>query len=133
MSRLIEDLSPLFQPVARAILAESNAIITPSVIKPISTWRSIQEQSDAVSDGATDLNIGYHNYGLAMDVGVFTPGGVYIRDGRDWRYKVFGLTAKRLGCVWGGEWQDKDWAHIELSGGIRVSQYIAWLNAHSLR
>lgn len=129
----IEALHPLFQPVARLILADTNAIISPSTIRASSTFRTIQQQGEAKVGGVTNLSIGFHNFGLAMDGAVITPGGVYVTNGADWRYKVFGRIAEMHGCVWGGSWLNKDWDHVEYASGLKVSQFIVWANAHSLR
>lgn len=129
----LADLHPLFQPVAALILRETSAIIAPSTIRASVTFRTIEQQGDAKATGVTNLSIGYHNFGLAMDAAVITPGGVYVTNGEDWRYRVFGMVAKLHGCVWGGDWIKKDWDHVEYCNGLTVAQFMVWANAHSLR
>lgn len=136
MSSLISDLDPVFQPVARAILVEAQARITAvspgSRILPLSTWRTLAEQAADKAAGSSPLRIGYHNFGRAMDVKVLTPEGVYVTDGEDSRYAIFGQVAKEEGCVWGGDWNDKDWDHCEQAGGLTFSEFYAWLRTHPL-
>ena len=134
MSARIEDLDPIFQPIARAILAEAQrrieAVSPGSRILPAVTWRTPADQEAAVASGASILKIGFHNFGRALDVKVLDERGAYVIDGEDPRYTIFGQVAKERGCVWGGDWHRADWDHCELCGGFTVSEFLAWLDAH---
>lgn len=131
MSSALTDLHPLFQPVVGTILYEAGRMISPSSYRPASTYRTRAEQAALKKSGASSISVGFHNFGLAFDVAVITPGGVYVKDGADWRYRVFGVVAEMNKCVWGGRWAVPDWNHIQYAAGHGVAQYMEWIRSHS--
>lgn len=133
MSRLLIDLHPLFQPVAELILGETQAKLGSSTVRPLSTFRTLAEQAAAKAGGASKLSLGFHNFGLAMDIGIITPEGAYITNGADSRYKIYGEIAKAHGCTWGGDWIGfPDPAHCQMDGGLMIGEFIAWMRTHQI-
>src|SRR5689334_17659272 len=102
MSARFEDLDPIFEPIARQIILDAQERITEefagSAIRPAVTFRSLSAQLEAKAAGKSDLTIGMHNFGRAMDVAVIGANGDYILDGADRRYAIFGQVAKEHGC-----------------------------------
>jgi len=130
---LIVDLHPAFRPITLAILAESQAELTRvggGTVRASVTGRSLSEQAAAKAAGLSQVNVGWHQYGLAVDVAVITPGGSYVADGKDPRYATVGAIAKQHGCIWGGDWHHPDWDHFEWHPGFTLGQYQAWLAVH---
>lgn len=142
MSNRYEDLNPFFEPVARLIVAEAQARISEgfagSIIRPAVTFRTVIAQAQARAAGKSDLSLGMHNFGLAIDVAVIGPNGDYIIDGQDRRYTLFGQVATEHGCIWGGTWVNRasgkppDYDHCEARISGTVLQYVAWLDSHRL-
>lgn len=71
----------------------------------------------------------YHNYGLAFDFALRNEQGEIIWDihydgnnnGKsDW-FEVADL-AKELGLEWGGDWNNKDYPHLQLTFGYSIEQ-----------
>lgn len=128
------DLNPLFRPTADLVIAESTAAIRPGGhIAPASTFRLLAEQEALQASKLSKVKLGWHNFGLALDVAVIDADGKYIRDGADSRYAVFGRIAKSHGCIWGGDWGDPDFDHIEFHPDFTLEEYRDWLAAHQLR
>jgi len=136
MSNRLEDLHPLFQPIAKAILQETQAEFDEhypgSTIRAADTFRLMTAQAAAVAAGLSRVAIGWHQFGLAVDGSVITREGAYVKDGADPRYRLFGLAAIRHGCIWGGTWTHPDWDHIEWHPGFTLQQYTSWLDAHKV-
>jgi len=59
----------------------------------------------------------WHRYGLAVDVVSKAHG--WDAPSRFWR--ALGACAHIEGLVWGGEWEFKDWPHVQFGGPMRVS------------
>lgn len=134
-SRSLEDLHPVFQPIARDILELAQNRITAlspgSIIRPATTFRSIADQAAAKAAGRSRVSVGWHNFGLALDVAVITQDGAYVSKGEDERYRIFGTSALEHGCVWGGNWQNfPDPPHAEYHPGFSLAQYMSWLDSH---
>ncbi|WP_319004488.1 M15 family metallopeptidase [Halobacillus litoralis] len=72
----------------------------------------------------------YHNYGLAIDFALQTPGGNLIWDmeydgndnGKaDWMEVVD--TAKGMGFHWGGDWKNfQDYPHLQMDFGLTIRE-----------
>lgn len=102
-------------------------------------YRSSEEQ-DALyrqgreDDGAVVTQVkgggSFHNYGLAIDFALKTPGGDVLWDleydgngnGKpDWTEVV--EIAKRLGFSWGGDWESfPDYPHLQMDFGYTISE-----------
>lgn len=136
MSSLLQDLHPIFQPVARAILEDCAALLMDkhpgSTIKPAVTFRSMSDQAAAKAAGLSQVNLGWHQMGLALDVAILGPQGQYVTDGEDERYALFGRAALQHDCIWGGHWTHPDWDHAEFHPGFTLAQYLAWLDEHKV-
>ena len=131
MSNLLSDLHPCFRPIAQAILADAQHDISDGLIRPSVTFRSLADQAAAKAAGLSQLSIGFHQFGLAMDVVFINANGQYVSDGADPRYAAFGRAVIAHGCTWGGQWTHPDWDHCQIAG-FTVAQYMAWLDAHKV-
>lgn len=131
-SNRLEDLHPLFRLIAQRIIDQTNDQIAPSTIRPAVTFRTMSDQATAKAAGLSKVNLGWHQFGLALDVAVISESGAYITNGEDPRYRVFGDVAKANGCVWGGDWTKPDWDHCELHQGFTLAQLQAWLDSHRI-
>lgn len=133
MSSNLADLHPIFRPIASAILAEAGeriADVSDGLIRPAVTFRTVSDQATAKAAGLSQINLGWHQFGLALDVAIITKEGSYVKDGTDLRYAIFGEVAMKQGCIWGGSWTHPDWDHAEFHPGFTLAQYIAWLEEH---
>jgi len=107
-----------FQPVAQAWKEMVTAYALPQRFpgfkaRVLETRRSLARQDEVAAAGASQVRVGYHNFGLALDFGIFGEGGLYLKDGLHPAYLSAGQIAEALGCVWGGRWQMRDSGHIE--------------------
>lgn len=61
-----------------------------------------------------------HNFGIAWDIGIFTPSGGYLREGPDYdRAADIGLSPQ---LEWGGNWRTiVDKPHYQLALGMTVA------------
>lgn len=92
-------------------------------VKVICGFRNKKDQEDAKRRGASKAGWGssWHNYGIAIDFGVF-KGRTYI-DSVDpdlaWMvYSAIGQIANEYGMEWGGSWTSfKDAPHFHLNLG----------------
>lgn len=132
-SNRIEDLNPIFRPIAQAILDETNERIKDGSARAIQTIRSMPDQAIAVANKKSKVKLGWHQFGLALDIGIFTETGVYVTDGDDPRYAIYGAVAKEHGCIWGGDWQNfPDPAHCEFHPKFTLPEYLVWLDINRL-
>ncbi len=93
------------------------------------TFRSIVAAELAA--GSSKVAIGWHNYGLALDILIIDAAGSVVKDGDDYRYRRYGNMAKKQGCAWGGDFHSlHDGDHIEYHPGFTMAQYQAWLLTH---
>jgi len=115
----IESLDVRFQPIAQSWQEIMTGYVVPVrfrgyVVRRLETRRTLARQSSVLADGASNLKIGWHNFGLALDFGVFAPDGTYEKDDRTGIYRAAGFVAMALGMRWGGNW-DRD-TNIEEPG-----------------
>jgi D-alanyl-D-alanine carboxypeptidase len=135
MSADLADLNPLFQPIARAILAETQERLGgdapgASRVRAAVTFRNLIDQAAAKASGRSRVSLGLHQFGFALDVAIIDPNGEYVTNGEDPRYALFGEVAKSHGCIWGGDWSDPDWDHCNMDLGMSATEYAAWIDAH---
>lgn len=135
----IETLNPRFQPIAVAIVKVCNDFVLPVRfpdfrMKVTETFRDAGRQIDLQAAGASLVKVGWHNFGLAFDFGVFDEHGGYIKDGGHPAYLACGQIGEAFSCVWGGRWTNiKDGGHIEWHPNFTLQQYQAALDAgHNL-
>lgn len=81
---------------------------------------------DAENHIVTYKRIGFHNYGLALDM---VEDGDAQRAGIQWSWKsnknylAIGPLATKLGLDYGGFWKSfKDYPHVQLTGGITIQE-----------
>ena len=130
----IESLHPKFQPVARAIIEVMAERVIPTrfpfhKIKLRETLRTAERQLEVHAIGASQLRVGWHNYGLAMDVAIFDDHGVYITRGDHPAYEALACVGEAFGCVSGFRWKMKDSGHLEWHPNFTLQQYQAHLEA----
>jgi len=98
----------------------------------LETLRDRERQKMLRKQGASKVNVGWHQFGLAADLGVFVD-GVYQVDDRLGRYLKIGFVAMAFGCRWGGNWDmdnhigeggENDLGHIEYHPNFTMQQYI---------
>jgi hypothetical protein len=124
--RSMDDLCPTLQSIAKEWLSQCKTAFanSGSYVGLIVTWRSSSDQDQAKSLGLSNAAAGQspHNCvndkgqpaSKAFDFGVFEDNGNYIADGEDDRYAKAADIGKSLGLVWGGDWDNPDWDHLEL-------------------
>jgi len=62
-----------------------------------------------------------HNFGIAVDVGLFTPDGKYLGDSP--LYKDLGkIVATFPTLEWGGDWKFVDEPHIQWKTGLTLAE-----------
>lgn len=114
MSRLLNDLAPVFKPLAFELLARCTEQQLPVMI--ISTRRTPAEQADAVARGVSWTLHSPHLSGLAIDVAPFSQWLEFGDDKLAWdptdpQWAKLGAIGRALGLQWGIV---KDGAHIDL-------------------
>ncbi len=125
-------LLPELQAATRAWLAHAVAgwqTRTGHTVKLIQGTRSYAEQNALYAQGrtapgrrVTNARGGYsnHNFGIAFDIGIFTPAGKYLDDvdkNADAAYRdLYERCGAPDGCEWGGNWKSiTDLPHYQLS------------------
>ncbi|WP_309144595.1 M15 family metallopeptidase [Fictibacillus sp. WQ 8-8] len=99
-------------------------------------FRSIKKQDELYEKGRTKEGEivttvkggeSYHNYGLAIDFALQTKEGDVVWDTErdsnrnnkpDWMEVV--SIAKTLGFTWGGDWEFKDYPHLQMDFGLSM-------------
>lgn len=145
--RTLENLSGLnkkFRVKAEAFLAAAQPIAEKHVItiEVISGLRSWAQQSALYAQGRTKPGrivtkarpgSSYHNYGLAIDLGLFA-GGKYLDEADPRRadriYRELGALAATLGLEWAGNWKSfPETPHFQWSNGMTITQLRAKMEA----
>lgn len=85
----------------------------------IEGYRSPERQRKLLAEGATNAGPyeSYHQFGLAADSAFMRNGELVIAINDEWTmrgYKLYGKVAERFGLTWGGDWNLKDYGHVEL-------------------
>jgi peptidoglycan L-alanyl-D-glutamate endopeptidase CwlK len=121
--KVLATLHPQVQPVMRSFLVAAKAIAQQRglEVKAISGLRSYAEQDALYAKGrtapgpvVTKARAGFsqHNFGLAIDIGVFSADGKKYF-GEHKLYDELGPLGQSLGLEWGGEWKFKDSPHYQ--------------------
>lgn len=106
----IDVLDIRFQPIATAVCEVMASYVIPVrfngyKMRVMETRRDANRQKQVFADGASKNKIGWHNFGLAVDVGFFEPEkGKYLGDDSTGIYRALGFVAMSFGCRWGGNW-----------------------------
>ncbi|EIT84768.1 peptidase M15B and M15C DD-carboxypeptidase VanY/endolysin [Fictibacillus macauensis ZFHKF-1] len=135
--------TPLPTGLHPAVVAGKNKLISQAKAKGISLlvtdgFRSSAKQNQLYAKGRSEKgNIvttarggeSYHNYGLAIDFALRKKDGSVVWDMRmdenknglsDWMEVV--KLAKRLGFSWGGDWEFKDYPHLQMEFGLSITE-----------
>lgn len=124
----LSGLHPKFRPIAEKWLHVCDDDLGLN-IRVIETLRTPERQAQLQAKGLSQVKLGWHQYGLALDFACFGPDGAYLRDDRLGYYRKAGLVAEAFDCTWGGSWvRLKDLGHIEFHPGFTLDQYLAFLN-----
>lgn len=120
MSRALNDLAPVFKPLAMELLARAIEAGVPVLI--VETKRTEAQHALNLANGVSWTNHSKHLDGLAIDIVPYSlytiaPGG----DKLEWNsaapaWQTLGAIGKRLGLRWGGDWTQKDMGHFEYVG-----------------
>ena len=77
----------------------------------VSEYRSLEKQEHLLRLGRSKLPLSLHNFGFALDVGIYR-GRKYLRRGTV--YSQMGEKAKEIGLYWGGDFKGfPDPGHIQ--------------------
>lgn len=83
----------------------------PYRMRYVSEYRSLEKQEHLLKLGRSKLPLSLHNFGFALDVGIYR-GRKYLRRGQI--YTNMGQKAKELGLYWGGDFKGfPDPGHIQ--------------------
>jgi peptidoglycan L-alanyl-D-glutamate endopeptidase CwlK len=138
--RTLENLSGLnrkFRVKAEAFLAAAQPILTKHGVtaEVISGLRSWQQQAALYAQGRTKPGrivtkarpgSSWHNYGLAIDLGLFA-GGKYLDEAAPTRaakiYQELGALAASMGIEWAGTWKSfPEGPHFQWTAGMTLAQ-----------
>lgn len=87
-------------------------------------YRTPSQQATAASlgrsaaNGTTTFSKHQRYPSLALDFAVLDPGGNYVADGQDPRYRWVAEQFEQAGFKWGGRWTTPDWDHVEAAEGV---------------
>lgn len=129
----IDLLDPKFRPIALAFEEIVTSILLPVRFsgfkyRRMETLRTKERQAELEAGGKSKVKVGWHNFGRAMDFGIFDEQGVYITDGNHPAYLACGQIAEAFGCIWGGRWTGfKDAGHIEFHPNQTLEQVMGEL------
>lgn len=111
---IISQLNSAAQPLMRQFIL---ALVAAGIdAKAISGFRTYEEQEQLYKKYKVGGNVaappGYsnHNFGLAIDIGIFQD-GKYLEESP--LYERAGQIGKELGLIWGGTWENEDQPHFE--------------------
>ena len=125
-----------FQPLAQAWQEMVQGYVLPArfpgfKMRITETKRDAARQAEVLANGKSNLKLGLHNVGRALDFMIADAMGVYISDGLHPAYEACGLVAEALGCKWGGH-MDMDAAKPGVQGDYDHIQYLGNLsNVHA--
>lgn len=117
MSRLLNDLSPLFKSQACELVAR--CVEAGVMVMIIGTGRTLQEQEANVARGVSWTMKSKHLIGEAIDL---CPYDIYLlgdkKDKLQWDaadpvWLKIGRIGEALGLKWGGRWVQQDLSHFE--------------------
>jgi hypothetical protein len=116
MSRRLDDLAPVFRPLAIELIAR--CVEAGIGVMIVDTLRTPEEHAENLRRGVSWTSRSKHLDGLAIDL---APYDVYALAGPDklmWDsanpvWGKLGAIGERLGLRWGGRWRQKDMGHFE--------------------
>ena len=136
--RDLNNLHPLVKDMVVRFIKEVNDYFKGEIeVKVISTLRDWGEQERIYNQGRTTPGKivsnakpgkSIHNWGCAIDIGVFKD-GKYLTDDKLGYYKKIGPLGLLNGFTWGGNFKTiKDMPHYEYTGKYTSSQFIKLAN-----
>jgi peptidoglycan L-alanyl-D-glutamate endopeptidase CwlK len=117
MSRLLNDLSPRFRPLAIELIAR--CVEQGIAVLIVNTLRTPEEQAENIRKGVSWTVHSRHLTGDAIDlvpyeVYTLAPGGDKAAwNAHDSVWSVMGHIGESLGLKWGGRWKQRDMGHFE--------------------
>lgn len=130
-SRHLADLHPTVEKKAIAWLDDCKSHGMDILVT--STYRDIESQNSLYAQGRTKPGgrvtnakggQSYHNWRVALD---FVP---MVHGKPDWKdiakFRAAAELAKKQGFEWAGDWKTfKEYAHIQFTGGLKISDFKA--------
>jgi peptidoglycan LD-endopeptidase CwlK len=121
-----------------AILSEMASEKVQMPMRVVSGYRSPLEQLWLYAQGrtrpgprVTNLRLGMHNLGLAVDCAFVLPNGRVTWDKPDRWWREYGARAKRRGLHWGGDWNRfVDRPHVQIVSVSEQDEAIAAWRKH---
>lgn len=121
MSRRLDDLSPIFRPLAIELVARCAEAQIPVLI--VNTRRTAAEQADNLAKGVSWVKHSKHEDGLAIDI---VPYDVFQLTGADkleWDssnpvWEKIAKIGEGLGLRAGHRWKQKDSGHFEYAAPV---------------
>lgn len=116
-------LHPSFRPIAVKWLEE---VLSAGLrVKVLETLRTEARQQALQAQGASQVKVGWHQVGLALDFACFDHEGKYLTNDLSGDYRRAGEIAESLGCVWGGRWKHLvDSSHLEYHPGFTLQMFL---------
>ena len=116
MSRALDDLDPIFKPLAIELLAR--CVEAGIAIMIVDTLRTPEEQAANIAKGVSWTTNSKHLIGQAIDICPFDTYQLHGPDKLKWNvndpiWGKIGVIGEKLGLRWGGRWQQKDMGHFE--------------------
>jgi hypothetical protein len=117
VSRKLDDLAPVFRPLAVELIARIAEHGIAVLI--VCTARTATEQADAVRRGVSRVARSKHQDGLAIDLVPYSEFRLHGPDKVQWdpldpAWKIMGAIGESLGLRWGGRWKvPHDPGHFE--------------------
>lgn len=125
----------LLQPEFRTLFERFLRIVRDDLgldVRVSETLRTADRQLEVEANGASKNKIGWHNFGMAADIGCYHE-GVYQKDDTLGYYLKCGFVGMALGFRWGGNWDrdknigepgESDLGHFEYHPGRTLQQVI---------
>jgi hypothetical protein len=116
MSRRLDDLAPVFRPLAIELIARS--VEAGIGVMIVDTLRTPEEHAENLRRGVSWTNRSKHLDGLAIDIAPYDEYSLAGPDKLLWNannpvWGKLGAIGERLGLRWGGRWRQKDMGHFE--------------------
>ena len=116
MSRALDDLHPLFKPLAMELIAR--CVESQIAVFIVDTLRTPAEHAANVARGVSWTTHSKHLDGLAIDLCPYQQYELAGLDKLQWDgsdpiWQRIGIIGESLGLRWGGRWQQRDLGHFE--------------------
>ena len=116
MSRLLDDLSPRFRPLAMELLAR--CVEQGIAVMILDTLRTPEEHAANLAKGVSWTQHSKHLDGDAIDLCPYSSYMLHGADKLQWdvadpAWAALGRIGEELGLRWGGRWKQKDMGHFE--------------------